>query len=56
MPEKVKRSIPLMITIICAVTLLESIALIRGIDGKCFGLAIAAICLAGGLTIGKLLK
>ncbi len=51
-----KQSVSLMVVIILCVTALEITALIKGIDGKAFTIAIGAICLAGGLKIGGLLK
>lgn len=41
--------------IIC-ITILEGIALFRGIDGAVFGVAIAAIAGLGGYTISQLRK
>ena len=39
-----------------AITLLELVALWKGIDGKLFALAIAGIAGAGGFTLRSLLK
>jgi len=38
---------------VIAITILESIALIKDIDGALFGIAIAAISGLGGFAIGK---
>lgn len=41
---------------IAAIALLESIALLKGIDGAFFGLAIAGIAGAAGFTLRSLLR
>ena len=43
MTKEQKQKLPVLITAIIAVTILETIALVRGIDGAYFGMAIAAI-------------
>ena len=48
-------AIVLIIGIVC-ITTLGGLAIWKGIDGKCFSLAIGAICLICGVTITKIFR
>lgn len=56
MTKPQQQSITLMAVIVLCVTALEITALIKGIDGKAFTLAIGAICLAGGFKLREIFK
>ena len=56
MTKEQKQKLPVLITAIIAVTILETIALVRGIDGAYFGMAIAAIMGAAGFLVRGFIK
>lgn len=51
-----RQTVILSLVAIIAITLLETIALFKGVDGAYFGLAIAGIAGAAGFTIRGFLK
>jgi len=48
-------AVVLIVGIIC-ITILEGLAVWKEIDGKCFSLAVGAICLICGVTITKVFR
>lgn len=54
MENEKKVNIKLLIIGIICVTLLEGLALIKGLDGRLFSFAVGAICLLCGVTIPKI--
>lgn len=55
--EEIKMKFPYKaIVAIAAITILEALAIIKGIDGAALGIAVAAIAGIGGYTIGAKTK
>lgn len=51
-----KRPVAVTITAIVAITVLEAIALFKGIDGTLMATVVAAIAGLGGYTLGQVMK
>lgn len=51
-----KRPVAVTITAIVAITVLEIVALLKGIDGTLMATVVAAIAGLGGYTLGQVLK
>ena len=56
MTNNTKQNVPVIITAILAIVLLEGYALYQGIDGKVLTLAIGAVCALAGIRLGKYLQ
>ena len=54
MENERKANVKLLIVGIVCVTILEGLALIKGVDGRLFSFAVGAICLLCGVTIPRL--
>ena len=53
MPETKKQSIILGLAAIAGIVILESLAILKGIDGVAFSVAIAAIAGLGGVVVDR---